>query len=340
MSNLEKEAQRRSMMSKTLEFLNPKEKFRRLISDKYRDASDLLKEVDDDSRRAALENSPSIRESIHKARMSFKNREFPQVVYWAWKIIELINVSTARLYELENKRNEIINQFYGTLEPHEREELKRSLSSSPPRNLLFCKAAPDPDLISEAGITEWVKEKFPSMKQMEGSILERIFRNTMGKQKDAAREVLRIAEKAYTSMIDMFNALDGARTDFARYIDIVKRYIKNFEEMKQKLSVLYKAHFEEEAKNIKPTDQFPIDEKEAPSTERTFQVVQPDQQPAQQSVANYISTLQKKAGQAYSNGDFGVAGALFLKISQLYDHVNNEKESIRFLKIAKEIIKK
>ena len=78
---------------------------------------------------------------------------------------------------------------------------------------------------------------------MEGALLDRIFRNKMGKQREAARRALSIAENAYSSINEMFKLLDAARTDFSSYISTARKFRNKFNQQKQELSTIYQTHF-------------------------------------------------------------------------------------------------
>ena len=89
MTNFEKEAQSRSWGNQIGEFFNVKDRFRSWVSEEYADATALVKEVDDEMRQAAKDHSPTMRQAIHEARMAYKNREYPKVMYYAWQLLDI-----------------------------------------------------------------------------------------------------------------------------------------------------------------------------------------------------------------------------------------------------------
>jgi hypothetical protein len=259
---MEKEAQRRSVTKSIGRAINPAEWFRNM-SGEYREVSQLIDEIDKDMRDKALQNDPGMREAIHEARMAMKNREFPKTFYYAWQLIKAVEgIFTKDIHKLERLSKRIINEFYAeSLTPSQLRELHRNFGQGSkeikvPKNsnlevLLYAAAAPE--LISEgANPVQWLQENIPSYRQLKGDLLDRIFRNRMGKQKEAARLALSVAEKAYKSIKEVFSKLDSARRDFSTYISIAQKYQERFEALKEELSVIYQEHFSDLVPSNKP----------------------------------------------------------------------------------------
>lgn len=238
---------------------------RRMFSERYRDVYNKIKDVDSEMRSKALENDPDIRETLHKARMAYKNREYPKVIFYTWKLLESMNGVFDSIDELEQFKETVIKDFYQSrgeqLSNEELAQMSEALGSKPlaqgpiqrPKAskleyLLYTVAAPDPNLSismikQAAGPVQWLQENIPTFTQMEGALLDRIFRNKMGKQREAARRALSIAENAYSSINEMFKLLDAARTDFSSYISTARKFRNKFNQQKQELSTIYQTHF-------------------------------------------------------------------------------------------------
>ncbi len=263
----DKEAQRKSIVNMLGRHLNPMELARKTLSRRYRDVYNKIKEIDNDMREAALSSDPGIRDSLHEARMAYKNREYPRVLFYAWKILETMDGIFYQIYELEKLRETMMEEFYGEgtkLSDDELRQMSKALGNKPEKPLaqgpvqmpkaakleflLYAAATPDPDsipmgMIKQAGPMQWLQENIPTFHQMEGALLDRIFRNKMGKQREAAKSALNIAERAHASIKEVFKQLDAARTDFSSYITIAKRFKDRFEQQKQQLSALYQSNF-------------------------------------------------------------------------------------------------
>jgi hypothetical protein len=263
----DKEAQRKSIVNMLGRHLNPMELARKTLSRRYRDVYNKIKEIDNDMREVALSSDPGIRDSLHEARMAYKNREYPRVLFYAWKILETMDGIFYQIDELEKLRETMMEEFYGEgtkLSDDELRQMNEALGKKPEKPLaqgpvqmpkaaklellLYAAAAPDPDsipmgMVKQAGPMQWLQENIPTFHQMEGALLDRIFRNKMGKQREAAKSALNIAERAHASIKEVFKQLDAARTDFSSYITIAKRFKDRFEQQKQQLSALYQSNF-------------------------------------------------------------------------------------------------
>lgn len=257
----EKEAQRKSLINMMGRGLNPMEHARYMFSRKYRDVYDTIKDVDKEMRNEALGKEKDLRESIHKARMAYKNREYASVMYYSWKLQEDLNAIFSKVNDLDKVRERVMKEFYGEgseLSGEEKRQMHKALSKKPPvktetpkaanlQYLLYAAAAPEVDstsaMLKQAGPLQWLKENIPTARQMEGALFDRIFRNKLGKQREAARTALRIAENAFSSMKEVFNQLDASRTDFSAYITAAERFKNKLDQQTQELSTLYQSNF-------------------------------------------------------------------------------------------------
>jgi hypothetical protein len=179
---------------------------------------------------------------------------------------------------------------------------------------------------------------------MKGNILDRIFRNKAGKQKEAAKEALRLAEQVYGSIKTFFDKLDSARTDFNKYISTVKYYQGLFAKYKARLSVLYQANFagiapaKEEGSEIPPAIIPPPAEAPPATTPPPATATVPVVTEPVVSAAGIID-LVGRAKLAARAGDFGIAAALLVKASEIYDNYDNEEKSIELLVQAENLLK-
>lgn len=266
MDGLDKQAQARNVF-KQLWRQNPMEYLRYYGYDSYQRTYDEITRVDTQMRQDAKGMKAQLRESLHQARMAMKNREYPKVMYYAWQVVEGLKKIFDPVEDLEKLRKDMLAEYYdqqglSTEELSDMHEALRkqetvpdqteqgqTVTSADLRRLLYTTAAPDPELvtqahlISEAGPLEWLKENIPTYRQMEGAMLDKIFRNRMGKQKEAARKALRMAERSFNTMKDVFRQLDTHRTDFSAYLDTAKRFQSRIDTLKQELSGMYQEHF-------------------------------------------------------------------------------------------------
>lgn len=251
---LEKQAQKKSVVNILNRNLNPMEIARRTFSPRYNEVYNKIKEVDTNMREIALSSDPGIRDSLHEARMAYKNREYPKVVFYAWKLLESVDGIFDGIDELEQIKDMVMREFHedsSKLTDEEIAQMNKALGkpatklpkASKLKYLLYTVAAPDIELLKTADSAQWLKENIPTFHQMEGALLDRIFRNKLGKQREAAKRALNIAEKVYSSIKEVFRLLDEARTDFSSYISIAKRFQNKFDQQKQELSTLYQTYF-------------------------------------------------------------------------------------------------
>ena len=376
---IEKEAQSRSVTNMLGRALNPMEWVRYYGFSDYRRLYDAITELDTSMRTAVKERDPDIRTALHEARMAMKNREFPKVLYYALKLIQSVD-GIFDVSKIEEITSEIFTKeqeaSQGSITDEQRQEMEGELGQGPLQGQaqfpteasleILLRASAVPELISEAGAIQWLQENVPTARQMKGNILDRIFRNKAGKQREAAKEALRLAEQVYGSIKTFFDKLDSARTDFNKYISTVKYYQGLFAKYKARLSVLYQANFagtvpaKEEGSETPPATTAPPVEAppvttappaEVPPATVTVPVVtepvaeaKPKRsrkkkvQPGMASAAGIID-LVGRAKLAARAGDFGIAAALLVKASEIYDNYDDEEKSIELLVQAENLLK-
>jgi hypothetical protein len=255
----------RSFSGRVKEFLNPREFLRRQFSEDYKKISDQVRDIDDSARKKIKGSDSSIQQNIHEARMAFKNREYPRVIYFAWQLINSLENIFDGFGFLVMERELALKNYYG--QPGlTQEQIQQMHSALSKKKASFgskkCKAVPDPNIVSQAGIVEWWKETMPTFRQMEGGIMDRLFRNVAQKQKEASREFLRLAEQAYQSVKNLFVRLESYRTDPDKYIQTIQNALLDFAQLKNRLQTLYQANFPEEQptqteKEVVPEAQIP-----------------------------------------------------------------------------------
>lgn len=390
----EKYAQRRSVVRQVGRALNPMEHARRYLSDEYSQMTEEIKAIDTSMREKALGQNDELREYLHEARMAMKQRKFPSVVYYAYKLVSSIDGVFDEVSKLNHLKDEYLEQQYGKsdLLPSQMQELDQGLSKSQPlkssvrfpkaaamKMLLYAAATPDEalytkaDLISQAGPVQWIKENIPSFEGMKVDLMDRVFRNKTHKQREAARQAMRIAERAYSSITSVFEKLDQNLTDFSSYIDQANKAKNMFDTEAATLSQLYQDHFshlkpEEVSKTLVEEDQ-PQKEQEEKSEEGDIEVdldemieVQPDlvpeQYPAQQQMtfdfdqpqtpeeleqqhvaASEVLDLVERSKISLASGQRGIAIALLARASEICDNYGAEESSTSFLEIAQSLAK-
>lgn len=305
MDEIDKLAQARNVFKQLGRTLNPMEYIRYHGYDSYRRVYDEITLVDNEMRQEAKSAKQDMNDFIHQARMAMKNREYPKVMYYAWQVIESLDRISDPVNRLENLQKEMISEYYNEQNIGNKEisEMHKSLStkdvkSSDMRKLLYATAAPNieltANLISKAGPIQWLKENIPTYRQMEGSMLDRIFRNKLHNQKEAARKALRIAERAFQTMKDVFVQLDTYRTEFSSYLDTAKRFQSKISSFKQEISNMYQDNFAETVSELmkrqetadKPTENPATIEGPQESTNNEVVVDNSAQMPNAQSCTN------------------------------------------------------
>lgn len=264
MTNLEKEAQSRSITRGIGRFLNPMEKARRWSSKDYRKIYDAISKVDNKMRDKAKKAKPGTRDAIHEARIAMKRREFPKVVYYTMKVIDSVNGVFEQVSDLNSIREEMFKRYYGgktELKDTQLQEMHRELGQKPKdqktekqvqshlNSLLYVKAVPDPALFTkesfdkEGGPLQWMQEHMPSMKGMKFDLIDRLFANKADKQRNAAQESLDIAEESFEKIEEIFDELDENLGNFSEYVRIANEAKNSMAKNKERLSALYQANF-------------------------------------------------------------------------------------------------
>jgi len=245
MNNFEKEAQKRSVTRMLGRAINPMEWVRQMSSSKYRRMITAVDSVDKIMRDNIIRLKPDLRERLHQARMAFKNRDLRRVFQYTSEILDTINgVFIDQIDELDAVSREILAEFsQDTMDEHDRQQLEQQLGIyRTPRT-----AAANPELVIEAGITQWIQEKIPTRKEIEGTLFDTIFRNMQGKQVESARQALAIAERAYESVDQIFDTLDANRRNIAEYVRLAKDYQRRIGVEKERMKRMYFLYFPPEA---------------------------------------------------------------------------------------------
>ena len=271
MSNFEKEAQKRSLIKGLGRALDPMGQLMYHGFGDYRKIYDAISSVDKKMRERALKSNPTMNKGVHEARMAFKRREFPKVMYYSMKVLDSLN----GVFEIVDSLNGIASQMGEKYFPETKsnltreqiEELKKNLgvpveAKAALEILLYASPVPDPDLITkealekEAGPVDWIKENLPSMKGLQYDLISKIIKNKAGKQREAAEAALRIAESAFSDMKRVFSELESNLGNFDEYIDIAHRAKNEMKHHRDELSRIYRGNFA----NITPKYESPKQE--------------------------------------------------------------------------------
>jgi len=112
---MEKEAQHRSLWNKVRENIDIFQGFNALLSPIYKQHLEELAIIDDIFRQNALNGRlDSARQALHRARMSFKNREYPQAIANSYTVLEVIReiFNPEIIKELKDMQDGAIKDFY------------------------------------------------------------------------------------------------------------------------------------------------------------------------------------------------------------------------------------
>ena len=350
MNNFEKEAQNRSVTKMLGRALNPMEWVRQMSSSKYRRMIAAVDAIDKVMRNNILRLKPGLRDYLHQARMAMKNREFLKVFQYSNYIIDSVNgVFIDQMDELEAIGREIYSEFSNDkMDEFERKQLEEELGVRNPRV-----ASVEPELVIEAGVTQWLQEKIPTRKEIEGTLFDKIFRNMQGKQQEAARQALAIAERTYELIQTAFDTLDNERRNIVEYVRLARDYQRKLGIEKDRLKKMYINYFpaqpaepQQTTNTTEPPPQTPppppvqttpvIGPAVSPTTAPVTTVDAPQTQPKPGEPATKKSVLDLlgRAKIAVNNGDNGIASALLAKASEICDDCGYEEYSIKLLSAA------
>ena len=325
MHNFEKEAQKRSVTRMLGNALNPMEHVRQMVSPKYKRMISSIDYIDRVMRYHMIRLKPTLRDYLHQARMAFKNRDFRKVFLYTKSILDSVDsIFINQMNELEVLEQELKAEFSkDTTDEFERGQIEKSFGVPKSSAVEFN------DLVIEAGITQWIKEHTPTGKEIEGTLFDKIFQNMQGKQQEAARQSLALADRTYNFIKEIFDNLDRNRRNIVEYVKLAKDYHIKLEIEKDKLKRNYLNFFPPQASSeikpeivvstpsvIEPTPS------ESISSEPTLEVV-PE-----------ANELVNRAKMAFLIGDIGIGIALLVKASELYDLAGDEYQSIKLLKTA------
>jgi hypothetical protein len=341
MNNFEKEAQKRSVTKMLGRSLNPMEWIRQMSSSKYRRLIAAVDAVDKAMRDNITRLKPSLRDQLHQARMAMKNRDFLRVFQYANSILDSVNgVFIDQIDELDTIGSEIYSEFsQNTMDDFERQQLEEQLGV---RKVPRVAASPDPELIIEAGVTQWLQEKIPTKKELEGVLFDKIFKNIQGKQQNAAREAMAIAESTYALIDQAFAVLDDNRRNIMEYVRLAREYQKKLGNEKEHLKRMYIANFPAEPAKPAEVSQPQITPPAAAPTSPVPPTPPPvpsagpilSGNPPSQKAAKDVNDMIANARTAILNGHVGIGTALLAQASELCDQLGDEQRSISLLKTA------
>ena len=346
MNNFEKEAQKRSVTKMFGRALNPMEWIRQMSSGKYRRLIAAVDAVDKTMRDNVMRLKPDLRERLHQARMAMKNRDFLRVFQYTNSILDSVNgVFIDQIDELDAIGREIYSEFsQNTMDEFDRQQLEEQLGI---RKVPRIATSPNPELVIEAGVTQWLQEKIPTKKELEGVLFDKIFRNMQGKQQNAAREAMAIAEGTYALIDQAFAVLDDNRRNIMEYVRLAREYQKKLAIEKEHLKRMYVTYFPSEP--VKPAEvpQPPVTPPPVVAPETTTQPVAPSVPPSAGPIlpgnppnpkaAKAINDMIVSARTAILNGRVGIGTALLAQASELCDQLGDEQRSIGLLKVAADL---
>lgn len=216
------------------------------LVDEYKQVYDQIKAVDSNMREKLHSKDPAVGELLHLAKIGMRDREYAKVIYYTWQLISSLTDIFEQVPYLNVLKEEMRKKYYeehGGLTEEQLKELRTGLkptkSASAPRHLLYVKAAPDFDLVSEAGVINWISENRPTMKGMRGAFLEKVFRNEILQQKNLALKAISLAESTYRSIKIMLKKLKEYDDDLAGYTDACNSFKKVFDTNKAELIKIY-----------------------------------------------------------------------------------------------------
>jgi hypothetical protein len=352
MDNFAKEAQKKSVTKMLGRAVNPIEWVRQMSSSKYRRLIAAVDSIDNIMRNRIMRLKPDLGERLHQARMALKNRDFRKVFQYANYILDSVNgVFIDQMDELDALGKEVYSEFSrDTMDEWERQQLEEELGVRKSAKL----PSENYDFVSEAGVVQWLQEKIPTKKEIEGVLFDKIFRNMQGKQQEAARQALAVAEMAYSLIKEAFDALDSNRRDIVEYVKLARGYQKKLTLEKERLKRIYINYFPAEV----PKAEEPETDKEniinQPTIPSVIPEVQPTTQPDQPQTTDQnkpiltgnendpkaavaINDLLIKAKTAIGRGDNGIGIALIAKASEICDNCGDEQRSINLIKIANDL---
>jgi hypothetical protein len=345
--NFEKEAQKRSVTKMLGRALNPMEWIRQMSSGKYRRLISAVDAVDKTMRDNITRLKPELREHLHQARMAMKNRDFRRVFQYTSSILDSVNgVFIDQIDELDSIGREIYAEFsQDTMDKFDRQQLEEQLGL---RSRVA--ALPDSELIIEAGVTQWLQEKIPTKKELEGVLFDKIYKNMQGKQQNAAREAMAIAESTYALIDQSFAVLDDNRRNIMEYVRLAREYQKKLANEKEHLKRIYVTYFpaESPATQVKTAPETTPPPAIPPTTPPVTSPIQPATpppaagpilpgSPPTQKAAKAINDMVSDARKSILNGNVGIGTALLAKASELCDEIGDEQRSISLLKTAADL---
>ena len=333
---------------------------RQMSSSKYRRLIAAVDAVDKTMRDNVTRLRPDLRERLHQARMALKNRDFRRVFQYANSLLDSVNgVFIDQMDELDSIGREIYAEFsQDTMDEFDRQQLEEELGI---RKAPRVAASADPELVIEAGVTQWLQEKIPTRKEFEGVFFDRIFKNMQGKQQNAARDALAIAENTYNLIEQAFAVLDDNRRNIMEYVRLAREYQRKLTIEKDKLKRMYVNYFPA-VEPTKPAEE-PAGVSQPPAATTPPAAPQPPATPPAPQPATMIglgpqtatpkpilpgnpqdpkqakaaNDMVARARIEILNGHIGIGIALLTMASELCDQFGDEQRSIGLLKTAADL---
>jgi hypothetical protein len=285
--------------------------------------------------------------------MAMKNHEYRKVFQHATSIINSVDgVFIDKIGELDELGRRIYNDFSkDRMSEEEVKQLEEDLFREPSREK---SSELNSEMIIEAGITQWLQEKMPTKRELEGNLFNKLFQNISGKQQEAAREALSIAERSYNLSKEAFERLDAERRNIMEYVKVAREYHRNFGIEKARLKRLYTNYFpaEQTTPQTDPGLQSPTNTPPPPPVASQIQLppapttvpkapipsstVAPVVDPTDPKITE-ANDLVHRAKLAIFNGDVGIGVALLVKASELCDEYGDDQRSISLLKSASNV---
>jgi hypothetical protein len=184
---------------------------------------------------------------------------------------------------------------------------------------------------------------------LEGVLFDKIYKNMQGKQQNAAREAMAIAESTYALIDHAFSVLDDNRRNIMEYVRIAREYQKKLANEKERLKRIYITYFSAEspAAEVKTSPETTPPPAIAPTTPPVTPPTQPAPPPAAgpilpgnpptQKAAKAINDMVSEARKSIRNGNIGIGTALLAKASELCDEIGDEQRSIGLLNVAADL---
>jgi HEPN domain-containing protein len=385
-------AQRRSVLHKLHETLNvPRRLHEALDQNIFGPQMELLKRVDDEIREIALgEGGPSLKELLKSAKRSLKEKKYPDALYYAKQIDQIVAKMVAAAANLTVYRDEQIDDLFGQSDIGYQEVAQA-----------FEKTAGILDMFSG-----WSRNRT-------ARLIEKMYRNKVRKMRLAVEGAVSGADSLVNNVLRTLKNMGTARAsgDVSAYLEGLSNIGKWQEQFSTRVDSVYQEHIGPMVARIQEQQAAPVTtgvpapteaaepeaaepetaEPEAAEPEKTKEDVKPPPSrpvpsggvqvptlPADPSVSpaeapqekedeeeeeeegekqqsaiisgpdvyqwmqqhpDYrFGSIYRDIDKALSRGDYGVAGALMAKYSQMLEDAGLIKDSVRVLSVAQELL--